>query len=217
MLDGLITTSPPPSKRIRGCEGEFERHFSEGAVMIAFGMHLLRVVPGLTSVEIHPDGEHGKRFKFRDWLNGNGFEHSPSGGKTDYAGTYRNAAGQSIVVEVTSGVGDVIAEIAGRRFVAECKGGVINTKHPGQTSRLKKGLCEAVGLSLCAQADSGTRHFAVAPRTSVTEKWAKRMAARASSASVEIALVDEAGGVFAVDGATASKNEGRLAPPTLAG
>jgi hypothetical protein len=217
MLEGLITNLPPPPNRIRGCEGECERHFSEGAVMIAFAMHLLRAVPGLTSVEIHPDGEHGKRFKFRDWLNGIGFVHSPSGGKTDYAGTYRNAAGQSIVVKVTSGVGDVVAKIAERRFVAECKGGVINTKHPGQTSRLKKGLCEAVGLSLCAQADSGTRQFAVAPRTSTTEIWAKRMAARAGSAGVEIVLVDEVGGVFGVVGATSSTNEGRLAPLTLAG
>jgi hypothetical protein len=118
MLENLITSLPPPANRIRGCEGEFERHFSEGAVMIAFAMHLLRAVPGLKSVEIHPDGEHGKRFDFRGWLNGIGFEHSPSGGKTDYAGTYRNAAGQSIVIEVTSGGGDVVAEIAGRRFVA---------------------------------------------------------------------------------------------------
>jgi hypothetical protein len=31
MLDGLITTLPPPANRVRGCEGEFARHFSERA------------------------------------------------------------------------------------------------------------------------------------------------------------------------------------------
>jgi len=195
MPEGLITTLPPPANRIRSCEGEFERHFSEGAVMIAFAVHLLRTIPGLREVEIHPDGEHGKRFDFRGWFTKNGFEHSSAAARTTYAGTYRNAAGQSVVVELVSGKGDVVAQIDAMRFVAECKGGVINTKHHGQQSRLKKGLCEAVGLSLCAKAEPGTRQFAVAPRTPVTEKWAKQMAARARSAGVEIALVDDVGRV----------------------
>ena len=36
--------------------------------MVAFAMHLLRTVPGLKHVAIHPDGEHGKRFDFLGWL-----------------------------------------------------------------------------------------------------------------------------------------------------
>jgi hypothetical protein len=43
------------------------------------------------------------------------------------------------------------------------------------------------------------------------------MAARARSAGVEIALVDEAGSVFEVDRAASSSNEGCLALLTLAG
>lgn len=36
--------------------------------MVAFAMHLLRTVPNLRHVAIHPDGEHGKQFDFQGWL-----------------------------------------------------------------------------------------------------------------------------------------------------
>lgn len=47
-----------------------------------------------------------------------------------------------IDVDMRSGVGDVVATAQGVRVVAECKGGFINTRHSGQLSRLRKGLCK---------------------------------------------------------------------------
>ena len=82
--------------------------------------------------------------------------------------------------------------------MAECKGGIVNTRHAGQTSRLRQGLCETIGLSLASPAIEGRRQFAVVPRTKVTESLARRMAARAGSAGIEIALVDGRGNVFDV-------------------
>jgi hypothetical protein len=67
-------------------------------------------------------------------------------------------------------------------FVAECKGGVINTKHPGQQSRLRQGLCETIGLSLASPFTKDRRQFVVVPRTKVTENLAQRMATQAQLA-----------------------------------
>jgi hypothetical protein len=72
MFDDLITYHAPPPNRVSSCLGEVEHHFSEGAVMMAFAMHLLRTVPDLVHVAVHPDGEHGKRFAFKDWLQRQG-------------------------------------------------------------------------------------------------------------------------------------------------
>jgi hypothetical protein len=46
--------------------------------MMALAMHLLRSVDGRRRVAIHPDGEHGKRFDFKGWLEKNGFLHQAS-------------------------------------------------------------------------------------------------------------------------------------------
>jgi hypothetical protein len=62
-FDDLITAAMPPPKRLGKADGEHEHHFSEGAVRLAYAMHLLRTEP-IREVRIHPDGEHGKRFDF---------------------------------------------------------------------------------------------------------------------------------------------------------
>jgi hypothetical protein len=54
MFDDLITHRAPPPNRIGTCDGEMEYHLPEGAVMIAFAMHLLRTVPALKEVSIRP-------------------------------------------------------------------------------------------------------------------------------------------------------------------
>jgi hypothetical protein len=82
MFDDLITYSAPPPNRLGKCEGDREHHLPEGAVMVAFAMHLLRTVPGLREVSIHPDGEHGKRFDFQEWLGKRGFVMITPSGKT---------------------------------------------------------------------------------------------------------------------------------------
>jgi hypothetical protein len=86
----------------------------------------------------------------------------------------------------------------GQTLVAECKGGIVNTKHAGQVSRLRRGLCEAVGLSLARAAEHGTCQFAVVPHTKATEELARRMAARARAAGIRIALVDAKGGIIEI-------------------
>jgi len=115
-------------------------------------------------------------------------------GATSYGGTYATRTGQTIFLQPKSGLGDVVAKANGQSIVAECKGGVLNTKHAGQQSRLRRGLCEAVGL-LMASAE-GTRHVAVFPHTDVTRKLAEKMARRAKLAGIEIALVDARGNIF---------------------
>ena len=193
-----MTYRKPPPNRVGACEGGVEHYLSEGAVMVAFAMHLLRTVPGLKHVAIHPDGEHGRQFHFQSWLNRRGFAMTAPMEKTSYGGTYSSATGQTVLINPTSGRGDVVADIGDVSFVAECKGGVINTKHPGQQSRLRQGLCETIGQSLASPIAEGRRQFAVVPRTKVTENLAQRMVARAHAAGIEIALVDGQGNVLDV-------------------
>lgn len=200
MYDDLITLRDPPPNRAGSCTGGQEQHLSEGAVMLAFAMHLLRSVPNLTRVAIHPDGEHGKRFDFRAWLEKHDFAQATSTGKTAYGGTYVSERGHTVVVHPASGRGDVFAELGEISFSAECKGGILNTTHAGQNSRLRQGLCETVGLSLAQEVAKGRRQFVVVPRTRTTEQLASKMLSRVSAAGLEIALVDGIGNVHLVVG-----------------
>jgi len=199
MFDGLVDVREPPRNRVGFCEGGLEHHLTEGAVMVAFAMHLLRTVPDLKHVAVHPDGEHGKRFDFKSWFGKQGFVMTEPMGTTPYGGLYSSlTTGETILVNPKSGRGDVAADIAGRSFVAECKGGVVNSRPAGQLSRLRKGLCEAVGLLLAQETAEGRRQFAVVPLTATTEALAHKMAARVSKAGIEIALVGAQGQVVDV-------------------
>ncbi|HXZ00452.1 MAG TPA: hypothetical protein VEI03_10655 [Stellaceae bacterium] len=188
----LIVELEPPEKRRAGCNGPLERHLPEAAVMLAFATHLLNTTPGLTAVEIHPDGEHGKRFDIRRWLTEYGFLHDSAIGKTVSGGVYRRD-GQTLIVSFKPGLGDVVAETASGTIIAECKGGIVNTTHAGQQSRLRKGLCEAVGQLIGRP--SGGRQVAVVPNTRATMGLAKKMIARTRAAGIDIAVVDEHGNV----------------------
>lgn len=198
MFDDLITHHPPPPNRAGKCEGDHEQHLSEGAVMVAFAMHLLRTVPGLFQVTVHPDGEHGKRFDFQGWLGKRGFAMTAPSRKTTYGGTYAADGGRTIVVDPRSGRGDVVADGEGLSIVAECKGGIINTRHAGALSRLRQGLCETVGLSLASPLTEGRRAKAVrggAAHHGDRETRAPHGEARLGC-GIEIALVDGRGNVF---------------------
>jgi hypothetical protein len=87
----------------------------------------------------------------------------------------------------------VVAEVGSHVISAECKGGIINTRHPGQISRLYKGLCETVGM-LMATPSQG-RQIAVVPFTGSTLRLAERLAPRCALAGIEIALVGSRGEV----------------------
>jgi hypothetical protein len=194
-IDGLpvqyiVLRDPPPNRRLH-CEGGKERHLTEAAVMIAFAMYLLE--EGASTVTLHPDGEHGKKYDIRRSLEAHGFRLVSAHGRTAYGGTYQRGH-QTVSVTLKPGLGDVVADVGKRHLVAECKGGIVNTRHPGQLSRLRRGLCEAVGL-LMARPLNGERHVAVVPATDDTEKVARRMLPRVLAAGIEIALVGEAGAV----------------------
>ena len=163
--------------------------------MLAYAMHLLRT-QGARDVRIHPNGEHGKQFDFTGWLLRREFTKVSNLGTTSYGGVYRNAAGQTITVNPKSGLGDVVAEVGDHIISAECKGGIINTRHSGQVSRLYRGLCETVGL-LMATPSQG-RQIAVVPLTDGTLRLAERLAPRCALAGIEIALVGSRGEVLEV-------------------
>lgn len=125
-----------------------------------------------------------------------GFSIVSRTGKTTYGGNYADAEGRTIVVNRKSGLGDVVAKIGNQIVSAECKGGIINTRHSGQVSRLYRGLCETVGL-LMATPSLG-RQVAVVPYTETTLRLATRLAPRCALAGIEIALVKSRGEIIAV-------------------
>lgn len=194
-FDDLVARVLPPEKRAGKAEGGMEHRLYEGAVMVAYAMHLLRTTEA-RHVRIHPDGEHGKQFDFTSWLAKRGFEKVSSLGSTAYGGLYRDAQGWEITVNPKSGQGDVVAEVGNQIVSAECKGGIINTRHSGQVSRLYKGLCETVGLLMASE--SLGRQVAVVPYTEGTLRLAKRMAPRCINAGIELALVGSRGEIIDV-------------------
>lgn len=202
-FEDLVTALTPPLNRAGKSDRPHEHHLYEGAVMLAYAMHLLRTAD-VTHVRIHPDGEHGKQFDFAGWLSRREFAKVSSLGGTPYGGVYRNTAGQTITIHPKSGLGDIVAEAGGRSISAECKGGIINTRHPGQVSRLYRGLCETVGL-LMATPSQG-RQVAVVPLTEGTLRLAERLAPRCALAGIEIALVGSRGQVTDVRAPTDSLN-----------
>jgi hypothetical protein len=148
-------------------------------------------------VSVHPDGEHLKRYDPKAALHDHGFQHVSPQGSTPYGGVYTRGQ-QTVTIIPKPGLGDIVAQVNGRLVIAECKGGVVNTRHPGQLSKLRRGLCEAVGLLMTRTRNEG-RHVAVAPNTGATLAIARRMIPRASAAGIEIALVDGAGNVTFVE------------------
>ena len=192
-FDDLISERVPPANRAGTHTGKFERHLSEGAVIVAYAMHLIRT-EAVKTITISPDGEHGKRFQFREWFGQQGFELVASSGNTTYGGRYEDAKGRVLTVSLRPGFGDVAAELVdGTRIIAECKGGVVSSKHAGQLSRLRKGLCEVVGQLMAAPAEG--RQVAVVPNTEVTARLAEKLAPRCRAAGIVIALVGDRGEV----------------------
>jgi len=189
-FDDLTELREPPPNRVGKSDGPQERHLTEGAVMLAWAMYLLRVEE-VREVHLHPDGEHGKRFDFVSRLERRGFGKVEKRGKTTYGGLYRDADARRLIIDPRPGRGDVVAIDGDRPVVAECKGGIINTRHPGQRSRLNRGLCEAVGRLIASERTA--RQIAVVPRTDVTERLAGRLAERCASVGIEIALVGSRG------------------------
>jgi len=190
----LITLRKPPPNRVGKADGGLEKHFTEPAVMLAYMEHLMEEHSELDGIEIHPDGEHGKQFNIRAWLEHRGYKLVEPQGRTAYGGRYRNGD-RSVLVSLHSGQGDVVAQLNRTKIVAECKGGIINTKHPGQKSKLRRGLCEAVG-HLMSRENAGEKQYAVVPLTDDTQRLAEQMRPRCRKVGIEIVLIREDGRVI---------------------
>src|SRR5579864_6787102 len=175
-----LQTRVPPRNRQGKCEGDVEQHFTEAAIMIAFAMYLLE--QGAMEVQLHPDGEHLKSYDVNACLKAHGFDLEHPQGSIHRRGQ------QTVMVTCKSGCGDVVARLSDLDVVAECKGGIINTRHSGQVSKLRRGLCEAVGL-LMSRSRQGERHIAVVPATRTTTVMGQKILPRASLVGIEIALV----------------------------
>jgi hypothetical protein len=190
-LSAFLTKHFPPEGRRKYCENGIELKLSEAAVQLAFAFYLLEHPSGGLTVEIFPDGEHAKRFDIPKFLVQRGFRHTVSIGATAYGGRYENGP-KTLVVNPKSmhGRGDVVGELAG----AECKGGIVNSKHSGALSKVRSGFNELIGQTMPMELD-GSRHVAVAPRTPSSELQAARLRDRCSAAGIEIALVSEDGTV----------------------
>ncbi len=187
----FITEKPPPKGRENKCVGPLEQHLYEAAVMLAVARWMFKL--GAKNVCVCPDGMHAKQFDICSWLKNEGFQKLAERGKTREAGTY-SCGPHTLDVEFAPGRGDVIAELRGRRVLVEAKGGIVNTRHSGQKSKLRKHLYEAVGMLLDRPNDAG-RLIAAVPLHPETEKLARRMAVRCRDAGIEIALVSGTGEV----------------------
>jgi hypothetical protein len=187
-FDDLIVERPPTA----GASADKpDRHFYEGAVMLAYAMHLFRTEP-VRKVRLHPDGQHARQIDFPGWLTKHGFRRvAPA--RTAFAGTFEDADGRQIVIHPRSGQSDVTAIANGVTIEAECKGGAVETRHPGHLSKLDKSLCEIVGR-LMSKPTAG-RQVAVMPRTEVTARLARKLASRCAAVGIEIALVGPRGEV----------------------
>lgn len=122
MLNDLIVERDPPKNRQGKCDDPKERHLTEAAVMLAYGMHLFQTVPGLSTVDLHLDCEKAKRLDIPGWLSARGFVHRERRGGTSFGGTYVRDA-LTVLVDHKPGFGDVAARLEGIAIVAECKGG----------------------------------------------------------------------------------------------
>lgn len=168
-----------------------DRHFYEGAVMLAYAMHLLRT-QSVHEVRIHPDGQHARQVDFPAWLEKRSFRRVAAARMT-FAGTFEDAERRRIIIHPRSGVSDVTAEADGVTIEAKYKGGAIETRHPGRLSRLDKGLCEIVGRPMMEP--PGSQLVAVMPRTEVTLRVGRKLAPRCAAVGIRIALVGPRGEV----------------------
>lgn len=195
-----VTDFHSTAKRASKAEGGVERRMTEAAVMLAVSQHLIalqKAAGDRGDVVLHPDGEHAKQFDIVGFLVAHGFERVAAKGATSYGGVYQRDL-DTITVFPKSGQGDVVAIVGGRKVIAECKGGVINSRHGGVLSRTRSGLSELIGQLMVLPAD-GARQIAVRPYTRTAEDLAKRLSARCAAAGIEIALVREEGSLAFVE------------------
>jgi len=166
--------------------------------MLAVASWLFR--QGARTVCMFPDGMHAKQFAIRGWLETQGFDKTSGWGRTLVAGRYIRGP-HTLDVDFRPGCGDVVAIVGACRILVEAKGGILNTTHSGQTSKLRRGLCEAVGMLMNGPRTEGAdRLIAAVPRHRETEKLAQQMAPPCRDAGIEIALISATGSLQLITG-----------------
>jgi len=166
----------------------------EAAVMLAVAEWLFS--RGATEVRAHPDGLHMKDFDMPGWLEGRGFRRVSTTGKRGVSGTFERGS-QQITIHSKPGLGDVVATLDGVEVEVETKGGVINSRHPGRLSRLRKGLHEAVGQLMASPRGEG-QLIAAVPSHPETLKVAEKLRERCSRVGITLALIERDGRVNVV-------------------
>ena len=193
MFEGLVSQLDPPANRRGKCDGEKELHLTEAAVMLAYGMHLLATVPQLNSVELHPDGEHGKRFEIAKCY--------PSEDSNSPNRKVERAIAESTCMEtrafwlhrlpVRATWSRTLRKDQSRRNVRAASS---IRAIPDRFHVCVKGFREAIGLLMAR--DLGGQQIAVVPYTPITLRLAQKMVPRVTAAGIQIALVDEFGHVI---------------------
>ena len=199
-MSPFLTEHLPPEKRRKYCDNGIELKLSEAAVQLAFALYLLEHSDGCDEAEMYPDGEHAKRFDIPAFLKRRGYQLVSSIGGTQYGGVYSNGA-KTLTVNPKSqhGRGDVVGRLGGLVVRAECKGGIVNSKHAGALSKVRSGFNELIGQTMSMPLD-GSRHVAVLPKTCASLVQADRLQERCKAANIEIALVDVDGSVNFIAG-----------------
>ena len=134
-----------------------------------------------------------KGFDIPASLAGRGFTRMSTTGRGQTSGAFRRGD-LTLTVHSQPGLGDVVCTLHGIEVEIEAKGGCINTRHPGQLSRLRRGLHEAVG-QLLGSPRNDVRLIAAVPRHPETERTARRLLPRCAHVGIEIALVAGDGSV----------------------
>ena len=187
----FVTKRAPPASRASKCDGEHEDHLTETGVMLAIAEWMFR--EGASVVRLHPDGMHPKSFNTSQWLQDSGFTKVTSRRITAIAGRYQRGD-QTLEIAFRPGFGDIRASVHGHPVLVEAKGGCINTRHPAQVSKLRRGLHEAIGVLVGRPSGQGRRIAAVA-RHRATEELVEEIAPHCLAVGIELALVSGDGHV----------------------
>jgi hypothetical protein len=175
---------------------------TEGEVALLLADHFLRLPHAEPTVTVAIDGavvettKHGRLFEIETFLSHLRWRLVEQRGKRPWHGAYTRDA-QQLHLSSTSGVGDVVVQIANRRIVAECKGGPLIKVKGSKEHRILK---EAIGQAVVSENNEDMPIVAVPdtpPFRLLAESWQQRPLIR--KLGLQIVLVAQDGGVSGLD------------------
>lgn len=176
---------------------------SEAEVAIRLAQHLVEHPRAVGHAEVAIDGAGvsvGGRtiFAVAEFVSALGWVQVEQSGKNAWSGLYRRGA-LSLNIHSRSGIGDVVATIGARRFVAECKKGPLVPKAGSPEYPL---LTTALGQALLLKTSPEDALVAAVPDTPrfrrIADAWRQREGVIRSG--ILIALVGRDGGVVGLEG-----------------